>query len=120
MQPSGRDGFKKINRLTRPAEFQHVFSTSCRSRDAQFLVMAIGNGKSYPRLGMVVSKKSLKLAVSRNRVKRQIRESFRRNSSSLSGLDIVVMAHRDAALTDHKKIQHSLQKHWERVVSCKD
>ena len=40
----------------------------------------------------MIGKKSVKLSVERNRLKRQIRESFRLNQDNLVGWDIVVVA----------------------------
>jgi len=43
-----------------------------------------------PRLGLVIAKRFLPLAVQRNRVKRLIREGFRSASSELPAVDIIV------------------------------
>ena len=48
------------------------------------------------RLGIVVAKKNIKLAVDRNRLKRLVRESFRKQQLGLLGLDIVVIIKKDA------------------------
>lgn len=54
--------------------------------------MIAGTGsKPWARLGIVVAKKNVKLAVARNRLKRIVRESFRLQQQSLHGLDIVVV-----------------------------
>ncbi len=53
------------------------------------------------RLGLVVGKKLLKRAVDRNRVKRVIRDQFRRRRAELPAVDLVVrLAARPAALHD--------------------
>ena len=49
-----------------------------------------GQGFSDARLGLVVGKKLLKRAVDRNRVKRVIREQFRRLRPQLPPVDLVV------------------------------
>jgi len=43
-----------------------------------------------PRLGMVVPKRLLRLAVLRNAVKRQAREAFRQRASGLPAVDVVL------------------------------
>ena len=120
-QTGGGGGrFRRQNRLTRPAEFKRVFSTSCRSRDSRFTVLAIRNNAGQARLGLVVSKKSAPLAVDRNRVKRLIRESFRRRHRALAGLDIVVMAQKGIAKINNDEILASLSKLWKKTIKCKD
>lgn len=47
-----------------------------------------GNDVGVARLGMIVAKKVLRRAVDRNRAKRVVRESFRRQS--LEAVDVVV------------------------------
>ncbi|MGI9228666.1 MAG: ribonuclease P protein component [Gammaproteobacteria bacterium] len=111
---------QRQHKLTRRAEFDRVFSSSCRSRDACFVVLAKRNNKDYARLGMVVSARALPLAVGRNRLKRLIREGFRQRQQQLAGLDIVVMAQKNIAKINNEGIQASLSKHWEKTVRCKD
>jgi ribonuclease P protein component len=48
------------------------------------------NGLEIARLGLIVPKRHLSLAVDRNRVKRMIREWFRHRQSSLEGRDVLV------------------------------
>jgi ribonuclease P protein component len=107
--------FQKHRRLSGPAEFQRVFKTSSRSADSQFLVLASENGLSYSRLGLAVSKEKLKKAVSRNRFKRLVRESFRANSTLLSGLDLVVLPQTRINMSDKQALRDSLSLHWRKV-----
>lgn len=59
--------------------------------------------KSQARLGLVVAKRNVKLAVARNKLKRLIRESFRRQQVQLNGLDVVVVVKKDFGLLPHEK-----------------
>jgi ribonuclease P protein component len=65
------------------------------------------------RLGLAISKKHCKLATGRNRLKRQVRESFRVIRDGLKDLDIVVMNRPAAATADNKTLADSLEKHWQ-------
>jgi ribonuclease P protein component len=112
-------GFARERRLNGPAEFQQVFRAPCRSSDNIFLVIARKNGLDYARLGMAISKKWVKLAVTRNRLKRLARESFRSNQQLLSGMDVVVMTNKKPGKLTNKAINDSLQKHWQKLVTCK-
>ena len=55
-------------------------------------MLAKSSGLPFPRLGLIVPKKALKRAVWRNRVKRLIRENFRKSKQNLENIDIVIIA----------------------------
>lgn len=93
--------FLRDHRLLTPADFKRVMDApSLRASQGGFVLLARDNGLAVARIGFVLPKRRVPHAVARNRVKRIIRESFRRQQPILAGLDIVVMA-RDglAALT---------------------
>jgi ribonuclease P protein component len=113
-------GFARERRLKGPAEYQQIFRAPCRSTDEMFLVIARKNGLNYARLGLAISKKWVKQAVVRNRLKRLARESFRRNQQLLSGMDVVVMTNKRPGPLINKAINDSLQRHWQRLVTCKN
>ena len=85
--------FPVNHRLVHAHEFDRVFK-ECEFRigNAALLFLAKPNHQGFNRLGMVVSKKSVPLAVDRNRIKRQIRETFRktltdtRTAENLNGI----------------------------------
>lgn len=111
--------FLKHQRLSRPSEFRKVFKTRVRSADTRFLVLASENGLSYSRLGLAVSKEKLRKAVSRNSIKRLIRESFRINSNLLAGLDLVVLPQNKIDISDKQVLRDSLSLHWRTVAGAK-
>ena len=59
-----------------------------------FSVFVQVNALTRSRLGIVVSKKVAPRAVDRNRIKRLVRETFRRDRWQLGNNDLVVMARR--------------------------
>src|SRR5271167_944785 len=77
-------------RLRRPAEFKRAYAQGRRLGNELFTVNAIPNELGCARLGMSVAARNLKAAVARNRIRRLIRESFRRSRSSLPALDLVI------------------------------
>lgn len=87
-----------------------------RVRDEYFSVFGIPNQLPHGRLGLTVSKKVSLRAVDRNRIKRQVRESFRVHQTMLVGLDVVVMATPQARGSTSPALQQSLHKHWERIA----
>lgn len=86
-----RPTFPRACRLTRPAEYAAVFSQRrvIRGRCLTLHLLARSDDTDCCRLGLVVGKKLLPTAVSRNRVKRLIRETFRLQRSTLIAGDYV-------------------------------
>jgi len=112
--------FQKHQRLNKPSEFSSVFGKNERSADSCFLVLARQNGLGYSRLGLAVSRQKLRKAVDRNRIKRLIRESFRKNQQILAGLDLVVLPQKHIEKSGNRSLQESLNIHWRRVSRCKE
>jgi ribonuclease P protein component len=101
--------FSKSSRLLTAADYKSVFShaqfkVSCR----YFLILAVGSASLKPRLGLVIAKKNISTAVQRNRIKRQIRESFRHSADFLNSLDLVVLARKDADKLDNSHLSDKL------------
>ncbi len=62
--------------------------------------MAAPNGLQHARLGLIIPKRIIAHAVSRNRVKRLLREGFRLRQHDLQGLDIVARMKAEMTETD--------------------
>lgn len=67
-----------------------------------------------PRLGIAVSRRVSSKAAVRNRIKRQIRESFRLNRAQLAAMDYVVLAKPSAATMDRAQLRSALENLWQR------
>jgi len=122
--PSGLTGsrsnrFGKNNRLLDAAAFGRVFQKASRSRDNLFTVLCRRNDEGAARLGLAISKKHCRQATKRNRMKRIIRESFRQQQASLTGLDIVVINQPAAASASNRQVFRSLESHWRRCRTAK-
>ena len=65
---------------------------------------------------MAISKRILKNAVDRNRIKRIVRESFRSHQRELSGLDIVVMCRDEVKQMSNQELFNSLNTHWQKII----
>lgn len=78
------------HRLHREDRFDHVVREH-NITDKYFKVFYALNRKENARLGIIASKRTLPRAVDRNRVKRMIREAFRRHHVKTRSVDIVVM-----------------------------
>lgn len=114
MRPAA--GFERARRLTQASEFNQVFKSAWRSSDPFFLVIARASGLGPARLGLAVSRRNLRQAVERNRVKRLVRESFRQRPSDLEGLDLVVVARSPCAGAENRTLTASLERHWQRLI----
>ena len=111
--------FAKQSRLNNPSDFKRAFHSRARSVDRYFVTVASKNNLDYARLGMAISRKWVKRAVDRNRIKRLVRESFRKHQEMLAGLDIVVITNKNPGKPTNKEMSDSLQVHWQRLCKCK-
>ncbi|PMP68209.1 MAG: ribonuclease P protein component [Thermodesulfobacterium geofontis] len=89
-----KEGLSKKERLKKDKEFQIVFKEGKKLWiNSILLVIYKPNNLGYRRLGIVVSKK-IKKATQRNKIKRWIRELFRRNKNWFpENCDIIIVPH---------------------------
>jgi ribonuclease P protein component len=113
---SGSRRFSRASRLTAKPQFDVVHRQGQRASDALFLVITRANDAGHARLGLAVGVKAAGNAVSRNRLKRLIRESFRHRQQDLPAVDVVVNARAAAAKAANSEIRASLSQHWDRIV----
>ncbi len=112
--------FTRQQRLSSALEYKYVFDQPCKSTDRYFTVLARPNARAFARLGLAISKKRVKRAVDRSRIKRLSRESFRHHQLSLAGLDCVVLAKNGIEQVNNQTLLHSLAGHWQRLLRrCK-
>jgi ribonuclease P protein component len=90
-------GFSKRARLRKRPEFIHLSRSGRKQHTANFVVITRETDRSEARLGITVSSK-VGNAVVRNRVKRLLRECFRKwNHQIVPPRDILVIAKPGAA-----------------------
>ena len=99
-------------RLSGKADFDRVFAAARRKGSRFFRIVMADNDRGYARLGMAVSRRVDKRAVVRNRLRRQIRESFRGAWPGLPHLDIVVTAKPEAARAQRADVWRDLVAFW--------
>ncbi len=78
-------------------------------------MLARPNGLKEARLGLIVAKKNIRLAVKRNRIKRVVRDSFRLNQQSLVTLDIIFLARRGLDKLEPAEQQKVLLQSWRKL-----
>jgi ribonuclease P protein component len=108
--------FSKRQRLLKADDFQAVFSDpQFRLSHKYLLVLAKpsdGKEEEIARLGLVIAKKHVQLAVARNRIKRLIRESFRLQQHHIRGIDAIVLARRGIDQQSNQIILNTINKQW--------
>ena len=109
-------GFNKDKRLLNAADYSRVFEApDARASHRHLLLLARYNGSSVHRLGLVVAKQNVKLAVERNRVKRVAREFFRHLPASDNAMDVVLLARRGLARLDNQELSTILRQQWQKL-----
>jgi ribonuclease P protein component len=109
MPPRGRESFPKSARLRKRPEFLKISRTGRKIHSAHFVILSGKNDSSQSRLGITVSGK-VGNAVARNRIKRCVREFFRRHRHELgAGLDFLVIARNSARQISSRKIAEEMR-----------
>ncbi len=82
--------YKLQQRIRCKEDFDRTIKGGKRLFGDDFIFYYRSNDLSQARLGMLIGKKKCRLAVTRNQLRRQIREHFRLEQHALAGFDLVV------------------------------
>lgn len=108
--------FGKSCRLLNAADYRAVFDdVHWKVSTKEILCLSRKNGLDYPRLGLVIAKKSIRHAVQRNRVKRIIRESFRLHQHQLPAVDLIILARPGLGNFSNAHLHHEMATLWVRL-----
>lgn len=105
--PKGTARFTKAARLRHRQEFLRAQAQGKRFHTRHFGVTLAPMAEGRPRLGLVATRRMGK-AVRRNRVKRLIREFFRRHQTGLPAFDLVIMAKKGAEALAYHQVEEEL------------
>ena len=107
---------QKGYKLGSTAEYQRVFKQNKSVRDQYWLILYSPNDSNSAQLGIAISKKNVKKAVQRNRIKRIIRETFRQNRKALGSMDIVVLARSGIGNKTNRELNATITKQWQKLA----
>ena len=105
--PKGTARFSKAARLRHRQEFLRAQAQGKRFHTRHFGVTLAPMAEGHPRLGLVATRRMGK-AVQRNRVKRLLREFFRRHQTGLPAFDLVIMAKKGASALGYHQVEEEL------------
>jgi len=106
----------KSRRLLKPKQFESVFAdASIRASNRHCLILSRPNNGSNPRLGLIIAKKHIRLAVERNRIKRVIRESFRLHQHQLPAINAIVLARKGLDALENREIHDLMELLWKKI-----
>ena len=108
--------FSKNLRLRDSKEFQKVFDAQQRMKSGIGVFHCAENTLANARLGMIVSKRNVRLSVKRNLIKRITREHFRLHHQALSGYDIVFVAYHEAATASNEELHKCINDLFQRLL----
>jgi ribonuclease P protein component len=102
-------------RLRRKREFDAAYARGRRLGDGFFTVVVLANDVGAARLGMAVAVRVAGGAVTRNRIRRIIRESFRLHRQQLPARDLIVGAKPRARAAAAQLLRESLAGLWRKA-----
>ena len=109
-------GFPKASRLLNASDYSRVFDdVDAKASHKHLLLLAKVNDKPGHRLGLVIAKKNVRLAVQRNRIKRVAREFFRTLPESEPTMDVVLLTRRGIDQLDNAELSSILQQQWQKL-----
>ena len=98
-----------LDKIRNAQQYQAVFSARKNLHSSYYTLYFQKNTLEHPRLGIIASKKNIRLAVERNRIRRIVRETFRQSKIAPNGIDIVIVVKREAKGVNRKELRECLE-----------
>ena len=111
------NNLRKSRRLSEPRQYKHVFAKHFRIGGVGFNILARSNRELEARLGLSISKRYCPRAVTRNRLKRIARESFRISVKQLPNVDIIILYKCKSKEFSNKELFAVLSDAWLLIMS---
>ena len=118
--PFKPNGFSRNERLQSKKDFEAIYSGKRIKGDFFILHYRFFEGLSTRKVAFTVSKKVSKLAVTRNKLKRRLREVYRCNKNLLPvGISVIIRSLPNAVEADYREIRKEIVRLFTSVASKK-
>ncbi|MCE5182301.1 MAG: ribonuclease P protein component [Betaproteobacteria bacterium] len=107
--------FQRSKRLRKTDEISSVFSFKRQVYGQYLRLLAKPNNLGYPRFAGIISKKTAPLSVTRNYIKRCLREIFRRNQGLFGDVDIIVVANKKFSSETAQQVEQEFLRQIEEI-----
>jgi ribonuclease P protein component len=108
---------KVLTTLKKNKEYRNVYSRGKSFADRYLVIYFLANNLEFCRFGFTVSKK-VGNAVTRNRIRRLLKEACRLNNNVFSGgFDLVLVARRSIVSLEYVQVEESLLKLLKKVYN---
>jgi ribonuclease P protein component len=99
--------FSKREHLLKTKDFRNVYNKGLSCKKGPYILYILPNALGHNRIGFSISTRNVKLATRRNRLKRVLREVYRKRKKNLRrGFDMAVVAKRGLGDSiDYKRIE---------------
>jgi ribonuclease P protein component len=97
--------FQQSKRLRKTDDISSVFSFKCQAYGDYLRVLVKPNQLDHSRLAVIVGKKTVAHATSRNYIKRALREIFRLHQDHFGGWDIVILVRKGFSSDSFGRVQ---------------
>lgn len=95
--------------MHKATEFQSIIRFRCKVNGKFIQLYAKPNDLNYPRLGLIITRKLVRKAVRRNRLRRLLREVFRVHQHELDNMDYVFRLQRALIQVDSVSIRQEAE-----------
>lgn len=112
--------FRKSHRLRKRPEFLNLARYGRKCENRYFIIRYAANSRGNARLGVTVTRR-IGGAVTRNRLKRRLREFFRIHPpETLRGIDLNIIVKKGAAALTTQQIFNALETLFHEISSGRD